>query len=307
MNISDALSNAIPVAFRPFLQEVGRLASHHKQEAVLVGGVVRDLLMGRPIRDVDVMVDHPAGPIVAGLKERFNADVTTHERFMTFSLRLPSGEKIDVTTAREERYAAPAQLPNVTPSVISADLKRRDFSVNAIACSLLPSSLGEVMDPFQGGRDISAKQIKTLHSRSFQDDPTRLFRAARFAGRFSFTLEPATQQQAIDAIRGKFPERLSATRLRHEFELILKESNPAPALALLGQWGLLPFLCPDWVFSDAHRRSLLCVEAPVVDRALFVSRLAAWFSPWGQAKAREMMTSLGFERETKQEVLARLS
>ncbi len=144
-----------------------------------------------------------------------------------------------------------------------------------------------------------AKLIRALHSRSFEDDPTRIFRAARFAGRFGFKLEKETQQWISTAIEERRPLVLSPVRRRHEFELILKEAAPTAALELLQSWGALRFLHPAW-FELASSRFKLSSQ-PVLE-----DRLAEWFAPWGKERAQEMMTDLSFEKTIKSTVLSKL-
>jgi tRNA nucleotidyltransferase (CCA-adding enzyme) len=188
-----------------------------------VGGVVRDLLLGREIVDLDLVTEGDAPAILAHALPA--AKVTVHTRFRTASVSI-DGTRIDVATARSETYARPGALPRIAPATIDQDLRRRDFSVNAIALRL--SGDPALLDPLGGAADIAARRIRVLHDVSFSDDPTRIFRALRYAARLGFALEPQTAAMLardlhhIDAVGGE--------RLRREIELMLGEPTGGTAL-----------------------------------------------------------------------------
>lgn len=307
MNLDDKIKEQIPSDILGFSQEIAKEGDKSGQKVVLVGGVVRDLLLERPVIDADIMAEPPVRSLVETVAERRALAFVAHEKFFTFSVRLPSGKKVDVVTAREEMYPAPAMLPTVKPSTIEADLKRRDFTVNAMACSLNKGTIGAVIDPFNGAEDLRRKEIRVLHEKSFIDDPTRIFRAARFAGRFGFALEQQTGEFLAEALREHLPALLSATRRRHEFELILKEPNPVAALTLLNAWGGLQFIHSEWSLFPEHLKCLMEWAYDPADPSLLVRRLVHWFMPWGEKKAGQMMLDLGFEKRVKKEVLSRLT
>ena len=277
------------------------IAAECGQRLVLVGGIVRDLMLERPLVDVDLMVDHPAGEFVRRFAASVQGGVKHHERFLTYSIQWGKGEKVDVVTAREETYPGQAKLPKVEPSNIEADLKRRDFTINAMAIWLVQDRFGNLLDPFSGANDLKKKVIRVLHSKSFLDDPTRMFRGARFAGRFGFHFHPETKKLMDQAVASKWPALLSPVRRRHEFELILKEDHPLPALRLLEEWKLLSFIHPDWRLRSEHTQGIgSAFEGK--DRLDLPQRLALWFKPWGQAKASAMMKDLCFEKSVKKAV-----
>jgi tRNA nucleotidyltransferase (CCA-adding enzyme) len=289
------------------LHEAATLADQQNRRAVMVGGAVRDLLLGRTIFDADVMVEHPAEPFVTALAERFQAKITSHERFQTFTIHLPSGEKIDVVTARTERYAMPAQLPDVTPSTIEMDIKRRDFTINAMAVWLNKEQDGRIYDPFKGQDDLQLKQIRVLHPLSFVDDPTRVFRAARFAGRLGFTVESKTERLIIQASGAKLPSRLSPVRRRHELELILKEPDPLVVLDWLDTWGLMTYIFPELYVHPWYRENPFPPRKEGESNADFLTRrLLHWFRAWGPEKTRAMLSALQFENTSKNDILSLL-
>ena len=159
----------------------------------MVGGMVRDIIMGRGTVDVDVVVNGDGPSFAASLAALTGGSIVLHDRFGTSVLILPDKRRVDVATARTETYNAAAALPDVSFTVIDYDLKRRDFSINAVAVALGSAEFGEVLDPFNGQADIAAGVIRVLSEGSFVDDPTRIFRAARLEQRFQFHLDEETE------------------------------------------------------------------------------------------------------------------
>jgi tRNA nucleotidyltransferase (CCA-adding enzyme) len=195
----------------------------------LVGGAVRDLLLGRPRGDVDVVVEGDA----AALAARLGAEPTAHDRFGTAKVVL-DGHEVDVAAARRESYPAPGALPVVTPGAsIEADLGRRDFTINAMAVPLRGEA--ELIDPHGGRADLEAGLLRVLHPASFADDPTRALRAARYAARFGFALEPGSGRLLRAADLGT----VSADRRRAELLRLAGEATAPRGFELLGEWGLL--------------------------------------------------------------------
>jgi tRNA nucleotidyltransferase (CCA-adding enzyme) len=300
-NIADLIEKDLPADLLAFSRSVGEIARRRKNRATLVGGAVRDLLIGWPVVDADFMLEPPAAPVATELAKKVGVKLTSHERFQTFSLTLPPNRKIDLVTAREETYATPAALPQVKPTTLEKDLRRRDFTINAIA-SRLDDDFGALIDPFGGRTDMAGKVIRALHDKSFVDDPTRIFRAARFAGRLGFRVEPKTRGWIQAAIDANVPAKLSPMRRRHEFEMMLKENKPTAALQMLRDWDALRFVHPDWANADVRAMGLDDVLAMDETMSLLEARLARWLRWWGPARAQEMMTELTFERSVKRAV-----
>jgi tRNA nucleotidyltransferase (CCA-adding enzyme) len=205
---------------------------------MLVGGAVRDLLLGRAVGELDIVVEGDAKAIAAELAGELRTSFRAHEPFATAAVSLASGEFLDIATARREIYPAPAALPQVYPGTLEDDLHRRDFTINALAFDLHPFRFGELSDPTGGLGDIRRKLIRVLHDGSFIDDPTRVFRAVRFAERLRFDIEPSTLRLMQEAIP-EGVERLSADRLRKELDLFLEEAPLTRVAAALGESGLL--------------------------------------------------------------------
>lgn len=221
------------------LEAAGREAESLGFKAFLVGGLVRDLYLGKENTDVDLVIEGDGIEFARNFARSHRAKVRFYERFGTATIVFPAGFKIDVATARVETYDRPAALPTVRPGRIEDDLYRRDFTVNAMAVALSPLTAGEVMDPFGGRADIADKKIRVLHKRSFVDDPTRIFRALRFEGRLGFRLEESTQRLAQEALASGMLERLQDYRIATELTLILQEQNPRPVIQRLESLGVL--------------------------------------------------------------------
>ena len=170
------------------LEQAGELADHMGVSAFVVGGFVRDLLLGIENLDLDLVIEGDGIAFARALGRREKARVKVHERFGTAVVMFPEGFKLDVATARTEYYEYPAALPTVEPSSIKKDLYRRDFTINTMAVRLNKGEFGALIDFYGGRRDLKEKTIRVLHSLSFIEDPTRVFRAIRFEQRFGFHL-----------------------------------------------------------------------------------------------------------------------
>jgi len=196
--------------------------------AHLVGGAVRDLLLGEPRADLDVVLE---GDAVA-VARRLGGELVAHERFGTASAQL-DGLTIDLATARAESYPAPGALPVVRPGSLVDDLARRDFTVNAMAVPLQDPV--RLVDPHGGAADLGARLLRVLHPGSFADDPTRALRAARYAARLGFALEPETDA----LLRRAELATVSSQRVEAELRRLGAEPEAARALELAGDWALL--------------------------------------------------------------------
>jgi len=196
----------------------------------LVGGAVRDLLLGRERGDLDLVTEGDPAEIAA----RLGSETTHHRRFSTAKARLGS-HQVDIARARTETYPHPGALPEVSPAEgIAEDLARRDFTINAMAIPLSPADGAELIDPHGGRDDLEAGVLRVLHSGSFADDPTRALRAARYAARFGFELEPGTAELLASADLAT----VSEDRRRAELGRIAAEATAPRAFELLGEWGL---------------------------------------------------------------------
>ena len=247
-NLAQLLSTKSPVEHQQIFNLCRELSETIAQvESVyVVGGVVRDLILGREPVDADISVVGDAGAFSGALAGRLGAARPTESEFLTFKITLGNTSEgatsIDVVTARAETYPEPAALPDVVPSSIKDDLERRDFTVNSMGISLSDSDWGNLVDPMNGLGDIMRKRIRVLHDASFTDDPTRLFRAVRYAVRLDFSID-STTKSLIDDSLGKV-DRLSGARLRNEFELMLGEPKRVEILHEAEDLGLLAAISP---------------------------------------------------------------
>ncbi len=253
---------ALPVDTQRMVRRAVAAAAEAGLEAHLVGGPVRDLLLDREIRDVDLLIaprdpngfatfDADASP-AGGLAEQLASSggrVVTHGRFGTVRIE-EEGAHVDLASARTETYRRPGALPEVAWATIDEDLLRRDFSVNAMTIPLAAKGGGEarVHDPLDGLVDLESARLRVLHERSFHDDPTRALRAARLGARLGFSLARGTRSALRGALRDGAFGGVSGERLRREIQRCFSDArlglNPAAALRLLDQWHVLPALEP---------------------------------------------------------------
>ncbi|MFH2204247.1 MAG: hypothetical protein ABIJ96_14100 [Elusimicrobiota bacterium] len=258
----------IGAGFRRCLRPLAQLAAARGITLYAVGGCVRDGLRGAPVRDIDLVVENDARALARACVRRAGGSCEIFDRFGTVRLLLKGGYRVDIARARTEVYPAPAQLPVVRPASLAEDLRRRDFTVNAMARSLTERGAGQLIDPYGGASDLRARRLRTLHPASFRDDPTRIFRAARYAGRLGFAIERGTCERLAAAVHQGLPRRLSRERVRQELVRILEERAPAPAMRRLRVWNMLPVLHPRFRWprkaqapASAHVRLGLCACA----------------------------------------------
>ena len=240
-SLSSQIAEGFPPELVALLRAVGELAAREGQAIYLVGGAVRDLLLGRPTLDLDLVAEGDAVALARALAREGGGQVVAHPRFGTAKLKR-GALAIDLATARSETYARPGVLPTVQPGTIASDLFRRDFTINAMACYLEAACFGEVLDPFGGQADLEEGLVRILHERSFVDDATRILRALRYEQRLGFRLETGTEA----LLRRDLPmlDTISGDRLRHELEHILKEECPERILRRAGDLGVLQCLNP---------------------------------------------------------------
>jgi tRNA nucleotidyltransferase (CCA-adding enzyme) len=216
----------------------------------LVGGTVRDILLGEPNFDVDVAVEGDAIELARSLADALDGRVRAHRKFGTAVVLYREDERVDVVTARTEFYDAPAALPSVEHATIREDLFRRDFTINAMAVSLKGEDFGSLVDPFGGRRDLEAKTIRILHNLSFIDDPTRIFRAIRYESRYGFRMDDHTQRLARGTIEMGLVGDLSSARLRDELVALLEEGDAGASILRLAELGAGAAIHPHLAADD---------------------------------------------------------
>ncbi len=237
---------AVPAETARILAPLAEEARRRALPLYAVGGPVRDWLLRRPNFDLDLSVDGDPDPVAAAAARLLGGAVEAFGRFGTRRVVAKGKFRVDVATTRAEKYPEPACLP-VVDAVrvpIERDLFRRDFTINAMAVRLDDGSRA-LTDPYGGLRDLKDRVLRVLHPASFRDDPTRVFRAARFLARLKYRPANGMIDEAKDALAAGHAAKLSAHRLLHELVCLLDEKDPRPALALLKSWGYLDLLHPD--------------------------------------------------------------
>ena len=322
-----AARRALPPGLAPAVDRIAEAGDRMGLGVLLVGGPVRDLLLGRPIVDVDLIVE-PRAPEPPGdvgelqskapalrLAEAARAEhesLVAHPRFGTVVLTGPHGV-IDLAGARAEAYASPGALPEVRPGTLEQDLARRDFSVNAMAIPLNDAARagrGALVDPLGGRRDLALGLLRVLHARSFFDDPTRALRGARLAARLGFRLDPASQRALREASAGGAFRGVSGERIRAELAKLFADARrggePARALALLERNGVLAALGHELALPAALQPPLRWLGArlalvPAADALL--AGLCAWLAPLAAAPRRRALERLALRGRPAERVL----
>ena len=242
--IEEAIKRVFSLKVLHLLSKIGKEAEKAGLNVYAVGGFVRDLLLERCNLDIDIVVIGDAMPFARHLSQELACDFKVFDRFHTARIYLED-MKIDFSSARIEHYANPGALPQIEFSGLSNDLFRRDFTINALALSLNPGSMFELKDFFGGYSDLKQKKVKILHSFSFIEDPTRLFRALRFARRFNFSLEKDTRRAFDLAIHRDCVNKLSKKRIGSEISRCLNEDKPHKMVEELFLAGLMQTLSPE--------------------------------------------------------------
>ena len=252
------LENALPPNRLSLLRAIAAESADSGEALYVVGGFVRDLVLGAPSIDFDFVVEGDAIRLASILAERYGGEISSHRRFRTAKWQLDHKgtsfleavnqdvgdlpRTIDFVSARTEFYSHPTALPSVTEGSIKLDLHRRDFSINTLALRLDGQHYGQLLDPWGGGRDLQEGQIRVLHSLSFVDDPTRMLRAVRLEQRLGFAIERRTLELMVQA--SPLIENVSGERIRSELAAILNEPDSGNILARIKELGLLSAIHP---------------------------------------------------------------
>ncbi|MDR1488102.1 MAG: CBS domain-containing protein [Deltaproteobacteria bacterium] len=253
-NLSGIMEDRIGSKIMGLLKELGDLAEKSKASVYLVGGTVRDLIMHKPIKDLDLTVTGDMLIFLGNVTEKLNPkQIKKHPRFKTATVILEDGARLDFSSARVEYYEYPGALPVVSQSSIQLDLQRRDFTINALALSLNAPDFGRLFDFYRGYQDIKEGLIRVLHSLSIIEDPTRAFRAVRFAARLGFKLSKMTLGLVESALKGGFFQNIHPRRLLTELKLICEEDEAVPALERLADLGLLGCIHPSMRLTRPQR------------------------------------------------------
>jgi tRNA nucleotidyltransferase (CCA-adding enzyme) len=273
--------NLFPSEKQTLLSDIAAQAAAMDMPCYVVGGFVRDLLLGKPVNDLDVIVEGNAIKLGRFLVKKFGGKLTTHDKFHTAIWHLPptfdfQPLTLDLITARKETYQHPGALPTIQPSTIDDDLRRRDFTINAMAVRLDGNHFGELLDPLIGQADLENGLIRVLHPRSFIDDPTRIFRAIRYEQRYGFSIEPETlgfiDQESLTVI-----SRLSGERIRHELDLIFGEESSSHMILRAGSLSVFEKIHPDLPMFDPAYSDFLDTD-PILD--IPTGRIAKGYMLW---------------------------
>ncbi len=244
-NLSGLMRKRMSPRVQRVLRQIGRMGQQVGVDVFLVGGCVRDLLLNFPDVDLDIVVAGDGMVFAEEFVSEYGGQVVFYRRFATALMILPGKLKIDVVSARCERYKSPGALPSIAPGALINDLYRRDFTINSMALQLSGRHFGMLVDPFGGRRDLLGKTIRVMHNLSFVEDPTRIIRAVRFVGRYGFHMDGRTLHLLSSAARTHMLDRISGQRLREEILILLREKNPIPAINRLDRLGVLNSLSPD--------------------------------------------------------------
>lgn len=223
-----------------------RIGSRTRLPICIVGGFVRDLLLGRENLDLDIVAEGDAVSFARDLGESWGWEVQAHHQFGTATLIQPAGTRIDFASARSETYEYPGALPLVSPGTIEDDLRRRDFSINALAVRLNSEGFGELIDCLDGVKDLQSGRVRALHSESFLDDPTRIFRAVRYERRYNFQIESEDQARILEALHQDVLDLISGERIRNEINRILAEDTVPRVVQRLLDFDVFRAIHPEW-------------------------------------------------------------
>jgi tRNA nucleotidyltransferase (CCA-adding enzyme) len=284
-----------------------RLIGREREDVALVGGAVRDLLLGRAPRELDVVVAGDAAALARELALVLGANITLHGRFGTAVVEWEAG-RVDVAERRGESYAAPGALPDIHAGGTEEDLRRRDFTVNAIAVALGGPHRGELDSAEHALEDLAAGRLRVLHERSFIDDPTRLLRLARYRARLGFAVEAHTAELAAEALAAGALASVSRARIGAELRLSLAEQDPLAALAGLGELGVLAAIDPSLSLDEllACRALELLPSEGRADLLLMASLLLAQAEQPGADRERtmfELLDGLEFSAAERERIM----
>lgn len=255
--------NKLPKEIQGLIGLVSQLAVHKGMPVYLVGGFVRDLILGVKNLDLDIVVEGDGISFAEDLAVILKAKLLRHKRFKTATVIPGAQLKIDIASARKEFYPEPAHLPVVENSTLKDDHFRRDFTINAMAISIAAENFGRLIDFFGGEEDLRRKKIRILHDLSFIDDPTRILRAVRFEKRYDFRIEPKTLGLIKRAVRLKMLDKVQPQRIRDELMLMLEEERPVKQIRRLQGLAGLGFIYPRLRVSEKVCGLLRSIEEEI--------------------------------------------
>lgn len=297
INLANKIENCLPADVLLFVRQAVEIAGEQGQRLYMVGGIVRDLLLGQKNLDIDLMIEGDAIVLAKELAAKTGGKLVTHEMFNTAKLSL-DGWSIDIAMARTETYARPGALPTVKPGTIKTDLFRRDFTINAMAVCLNPNCYGEIIDLYGGLDDLKDKLIRILHEKSFIDDATRIWRAIRYEQRLGFQIEPKTLKLLKRDVG--MLKTVGGYRLRRELELVLKENEPEKILQRAWTLKVLQMLHPSlrrdkWLVTKFQEARSSGKASPEKYLAILLDRLT-------EREFDEFISYLRFSKQTVEKI-----
>lgn len=316
LNLAERMRMAVPAPEFGLLQSVGRAADANGVRAYAVGGLPRDLLLGHSTGDFDIVIEGDAIAIGKQLAATQGGSLLVHPRFGTAHWDTPlagsgavgkvGSRGVDFVRARLETYSSPGTLPRVQWGMLEDDLRRRDFTVNCLAVSLNLASFGELFDPCGGLADLEARSLRVLHRGSFSDDPTRLFRGARYEVRFGFRMVRSTVRLVVGAL--PHLSAVSGHRIRHELDLILSEGRAGDALRRLQRLGVLGAVHPALTLGNIQALRKLASRAQFRQQVPAVSGMTlgwlVWLGALDHAALRGARARLHWSRQLAMELIA---
>lgn len=300
--------SVLPMKATTELKRIGRLAEERDMSAFIVGGIVRDMLIGYPNTDLDVTIEGDAVRIARDYAKSVGGSVRGITRFKTCKVEGGPAGVIDFASTRTEAYSRPGALPDVKPVAdIISDLERRDFAVNAMAVGLTGACYGMLLDPFDGWGDLERGQLSVLHPESFRDDPTRILRGVRFAARYGYRFGRHTRGFIDECIAQGCMQTISGKRVRRELGLIFLEDNVVAAIRLIEKMGFLLTVAKSLGFDREKVRRLRAADRVARKLCGWAGRgefdfAIYWFGYFFMGRASEaerLALYLNLDRKTK--------
>jgi len=309
--ISAGLKRALSAREHRMLRLAGRLADEAGSAAYLVGGIVRDIALGYPDTDLDIVIEGRAEDVARALAGRLGGEVGSATAFGTCKVKAVGPGTVDIATARNETYDRPGALPRTHPSDLAHDLVRRDFTVNAMALALGPGVYGKLVDPCGGLKDLAAGKLRVMHDGSFVDDPTRMLRGVRFAARYGFGFERRTLALLRACLRQSGLATISGKRVFRELALICREPRVLDGLRLLARYGLLqPIVAcgsgrrlPRGLWRKLPGAIAATRAAGVPEQEAWIAWLASLFADLDRREAARLASHFNLPREVREACL----
>ena len=275
LDVKNNIIEVVPQELTKLLKTIERLSKKRDEKVFLVGGIVRDFILGINNKDIDIVVEGDGISFALELKEILKAKkIKIHEKFKTAMIIVSDDLKLDIASSRLEYYEYPTSLPVVEYGNIRDDMYRRDFSINAMALEIDSCNFGKLIDFYGGYNDLIDKKIKTLHNLSFVEDPTRIIRAFRFAARYKFELGKDTKIFLKNAIADGFLKKISWPRVKQELEILFSDENLTKGMELLDRYNVFCEINPNIKYDLEMRKNIEKLET--LDELLSFVKIKKW-------------------------------